>query len=150
MSASLIGSIGQALFLLSSGPFTHPGHASLRSLNGSCKEPLHACVGLAVGSLAFGRTSICAAVIYGFIHRPRPVRTTPSGLVVASLDHAVPSTWSERNSVPSTHIRCRRTAILRATATVARLRPLVRVSRMPHDFNDDPALARMSREFAAA
>ena len=78
MAASLIGSIGQALSPLSVGPFTHPGHASLRSLIGSCKEPLHACVGLAVESLAFGRTSICAAVIYGFIHRPRPVRTTPA------------------------------------------------------------------------
>jgi len=44
---------------------------------------LHACVGLVVESLAFGRASRCAADIFGFFHEPRPVRTTPFALVLS-------------------------------------------------------------------
>ena len=49
------------------------------------------------------RFQSCAAVIFGFIHEPRPVRTTPFRCV-GRLDHALPSITPERNSVPSIHI----------------------------------------------
>jgi len=58
---------------------THPGHASLRSLVDTVMAPLHACVGLAVESLALRRASSCATDIFAFIHEPRPVRTTLPG-----------------------------------------------------------------------
>jgi len=151
MSASLIGCLGQARFPSFYWVFVaHPGHASLRSLVDAVMAPLHACVGLAVESLALRRASGCAAVIFGFIHEPRPVRTTPFGLVSGGSDHAKPSTFSGRNSVPSAHIRCSKTASLRATATTARRRPLVRISRMPQDFNCDPAIVRIRSALAAA
>ena len=80
MAASLIGCLGQAHFpSLYWGLVAHPGHASLRSLVDTYVASLHACVGLAVESLALRRASRGAAAIFGFIHRPRPVRTTPSG-----------------------------------------------------------------------
>ncbi len=150
-SASLIGCLGQAHFPSSIwGVATHPGHASLRSLGDALWAPLHACVGLAVESLALRRASRCAAANFGFIHEPRPVRTTPSGFGVGLSDHAMPSTFSGRNSVPSAHMRCSRTASLRATATTARRRPLVRIKRIPHVLICDPAIVRMSSAFAAA
>ena len=81
MSASLIGCLGQAHFPSFFWVIvTHPGHASLRSLVDAVVAPLHACVGLVVESLALRRASSCAADIFGFIHKPRPVRTTPLGL----------------------------------------------------------------------
>ena len=53
MSASLIGHLGQARFPSFSWIIvTHPGHASLRSLVDDLMSSLHACVGLAVESLA--------------------------------------------------------------------------------------------------
>ena len=67
----------------------------------------------------------------------------------ASLNHLMPSTPSKRNSVLSIHIRCSRTASLRATATTARRRPFVRINRMPHDFSCDAAIVRISIAFAA-
>ncbi len=80
MAASLIGCLGQAHFpFLFWGLAAHPGHASLRSLVDAVMAPLHACVGLVVESLALRRASSGAAAIFGFIHKPRPVRTTPSG-----------------------------------------------------------------------
>lgn len=63
--------------------------------------------------------------------------------------HAAASDPS-RNSVPSTHMRCRTTAILRATATMARRRPLVFISRMPQAFRLDHLIDRMSMALAAA
>lgn len=55
-----------------------------------------------------------------------------------------------RNSVPSAHMRCRTTASLRATATMARRRPLVFISRMPQAFRLDHVIERMSMALAAA
>ena len=81
MTASLIGRLGQARFpCFFWGIVAHPGHASLRSLFYAVMAPLHAYVGLAVENLALRRASSGAAAIFGFIHRPRPVRTTPLGL----------------------------------------------------------------------
>ena len=135
MAASLIGRLGQAHFPLFLWIIvTHPGHASLRSLVDAVMAPLHACVGLVVESLALGRASRCAAAIFGFFHRPRPVRDDPVRLSRGGgSGHAVPSTPAGRNSVPSAHILCSRTANFLATATTARRRPLVRTSRMPQD-----------------
>ena len=80
-SASLIGCLGQARFPSFFWVFVaHPGHASLRSLFDAPMAPLHAYVGSVVENLALRRASRCAADIFGFIHRPRPVRTTPLGL----------------------------------------------------------------------
>ncbi len=77
-AASLIGRLGQAHFPLFLWIIvTHPGHASLRSLVDAVMAPLHACVGLVVESLVLGRASRCAAAIFGFFHRPRPVRDDP-------------------------------------------------------------------------
>ena len=64
-------------------------------------------------------------------------------------DHAATSD-PRRKSVPSAHIRWSTTAILRATATTARRRPFVFISRTPHAFRLDQAIERISMAFAAA
>jgi len=70
-AASLIGCLGQAPFpSLLWGLVAHPGHASLRSLGKAWLASLHACVGLALESLALGRASRWAAAIFGFIYYP--------------------------------------------------------------------------------
>ncbi len=60
------------------GFVAHPGHASLRSLIDAQVAPLHAYVGSVVESPAKRRASRGAAVIFGFIHEPRPVRDDPA------------------------------------------------------------------------
>lgn len=95
-----IGSFSNWVFRSSSfsffvlGPCTLPGHASLRSLVDAGMASLHACVGLAVESLALRRASSGAAAFFGFIHKPRPVRTIRSGSVGWLFDHATPATFS--------------------------------------------------------
>src|SRR5262249_30782649 len=54
------------------------------------------------------------------------------------------------NSVPSIHIRCRRTASLRATATLALRRPLRLASLMPQAFSADHFGTRVSSTLAAS
>lgn len=80
---------------------THPGHASLRSLSDDLMSSLHACVGLAVESLALGRASRCAAAIFGFFHRPRPVRDDPVqiGRWVVTSCHALHPLWTELSAI---------------------------------------------------
>jgi hypothetical protein len=69
MSVSLIGCLGQAHFPSFFWVIVaHPGHASLRSLFGAVMASLHACVGLAVESLASRRASSGAAAIFDFIY----------------------------------------------------------------------------------
>lgn len=53
-------------------------------------------------------------------------------------------------SVPSTHIRCRMTASLRATATFALRKPLRLVRRTPPAFSVDHLAMRVSRTLAAS
>ena len=56
----------------------HSSGSRFSSQSGRCRRAsLHACVGLAAVSLAKGRASRCAAAIFGFFHRPRPVRDDP-------------------------------------------------------------------------
>jgi hypothetical protein len=72
-----------------------------------------------------------------------------SGVVVRS-GHAAASCDPSRKSEPSAHMRWSTTAILRATATIARRRPLVFISRTPQAFRLDQAIERISMALAAA
>ncbi len=80
---------------------THPGHASLRSLIDDLMSSLHACVGWAVESLALGRASRCAAAIFGFFHRPRPVRDDPVqvGCWVVTSCYTLHLLWTELGTI---------------------------------------------------
>ena len=69
------------------------------------------------------------------------------------LDYAAWAATSfddQLNSVPSTHMRCRMTASLRATATLA-LRRLLRLAiRIPQDLSADHFAMRVSSTLAAS
>lgn len=65
------------------------------------------------------------------------------------LNHVSTSVAFHRKSVPSIHMRCRMTASLRASATVARRRPLARINFMAHDLSFDGLRDRVSNESAA-
>src|SRR5204862_2228752 len=56
----------------------------------------------------------------------------------------------QRNSLPSTHIRCRTTARRLATATMARRIPRRWATRTPHAFSHDHFLLWVSSECAAS
>ena len=91
-----------------------------------------------------------AADFFGFIHPV--VRVGRSGKDRGELGRSGHATASDprRKSEPSIHMRCRTTAILRATATIARRRPLVFISRTPQAFRLDQAIERISMALAAA
>src|SRR5260370_20404366 len=76
-----------------------------------------------------------------FLRSPPPVQAT-LGMAALSL--------LQRNSLPSTHIRCRTTARRLATATMARRIPRRCASRMPQAFSHDHCLLWVSRECAAS
>ena len=137
MSASLIGNRGSSWFLILVGLIDHAGHASLRSLDGPLRaEPLQACMGSGSGEPRFWSRSKRSR--HFRLHPSRRPRGTirPGSVGSFWLGHAVASDPS-RNSVPSTHMRCRTTAILRATAAMAPRRPLVFISRMLQAFRLD-------------
>lgn len=73
---------------------------------------------IGVESLAYGRAQ-SAAVIFGFIHPIVRVRTIPARSAELSSVHAAASVAPRRNSLPSTHTRCKTTANLRAMAAPA-------------------------------
>src|SRR5262249_15756998 len=80
-------------------------------------------------------------------HRPAvlsfpPVLQEPFGLVIAG--YAATSFFDQLNSVRSIHMRCRTTASLRATATVAFRSPLRLASLIPQAFSADHFGARVS------
>ena len=79
-----------------------------------------------------------AADIFGFIHPV--VRVGRSGQDrFEGCCQVMPQPPIRAGSrEPSTHMRCRTTAILRATATMARRRPLVFISRTPQAFRLRP------------
>ena len=56
----------------------------------------------------------------------------------------------QRNSLPSTHIRCRTTARRLATATMARRIPRRWATRIPQAFSHDHFLLWISSECAAS
>src|ERR1700756_2596295 len=72
----------------------------------------------------------------------------PFGLVIAL--YAATSFFDQLNSVRSIHIRCRMTASLRATATVAFRSPLRLASLMPQAFSADHFGTRVSNTPAAS
>jgi hypothetical protein len=147
-SASLVGPRGQA-------PIVDAGQSLTRVTllfavwMAHCLRAAARMCRIGVESLAFGRAR-GAADIFGFIHPIVRVRTIPAGSAELSSDHAAASLAPSRNSLPSTHMRCRTTANLRATATKARRRPLVFISRTPQAFKLDHVIERISMAFAAA
>ncbi len=142
---------GSSSFSFAIGIFVaHPGHASLRSL-------FDATWGIAARMCPIGSGEPCLETCFKWrsshfrLHpRTSSGEDDPVQIGVGRLDHAMPSTFSGRNSVPSVDMRWSRTASFRATATTARRRPLVRIKRMPHDLICDPAIVRISNAFAAA
>ena len=89
-------------------------------------------------------------------HRQRPGRDVRSRaerellLTRLSTLYAIASFADQRKSVPSTHIRCRMTASLRATATLALRMPIRLARRMPHAFSADHFCTRVSNTPAAS
>lgn len=143
--------LGSSSFCLSlRGLIVHAGHASLRSLVARFRlEPLHACMGSGSGKPRFGTRSKRSG--HNRLHPSRRPRGTirPGSESLAVLVHAAASD-PNRNSVPSIHMRWSKTAILRATATMARRLPLVFMRRTPHAFRLLHAIDRMSIALAAA
>src|SRR5260370_3662071 len=76
-----------------------------------------------------------------FLRSPPPVQAT-LGMAALSL--------LQRNSLPSTHIRCRTTARRLATATMARPIPRRCATRMPHAFSHDHLLPWVARTWPAS
>jgi hypothetical protein len=64
--------------------------------------------------------------------------------------HAVTACLPQRNSDLSTHMRCRMTASLRATATRARAMPRRFATCMPQARSEDHFVLRISSEWAAS
>src|SRR3954469_1416721 len=71
------------------------------------------------------------------------------GLMCEPWVAAGASSRHQRNSLPSAHMRCRITASLRATATVARRRPRRLAIAVPQAFSADHRVTRVSRLCAA-
>ena len=73
------------------------------------------------------------------------------GLAVIGCDHAwASSVLVHRNVDPSIHIRCRITASLRATATLARFRPRRLATSSPQRLRAEKRVTRESNTFAAS
>lgn len=100
---------------------------------------------LAVGS-ATGQVSLRTR----FTHRPcgrhrsTSRRNSLSFSVSARAAHAASATFIQRNSMPSTHMRCMTTAIRRAKAMIALFIPRCRATFMPQAFSHDLCLPRTS------
>ena len=77
----------------------------------------------------------------GFLRSPRRLQATAGTAVLSLL---------QRNSLPSTHIRCRTTARRLATATIARRIPRRWATRTPHAFSHDHFAPRVSSTCAAS
>lgn len=151
MSASLIGRLGQARFPSLVGiTFAHPGHASLRSLFDAAWGIAARMCRIGCGEPRLGTRFSMRSRHFRLDPRTSSGEDDPARFWCLALDHAMPSTFCERNSVPSAHMRWSRTASLRATVTTARRRPLVRINRIPHDLICDPAMVRISKALAAA
>src|SRR6516162_1595204 len=66
------------------------------------------------------------------------------------IRHAAFSLLLQRKLVPSIHMRWRITAILRATATLARFMPRLLATARPHRLSAEKRIVRDNREFAAS
>ena len=73
------------------------------------------------------------------------------GVAMIGCDHAwAASVLVHRNVDPLIHIRCRITASLRATATLARLRPRRLATSNPQRLSAEKRVTRESKTFAAS
>jgi len=81
--------------------------------------------------------------------RPRPCGTSPrltaDSRNFPSIDYASASLRDQRNLLPSAQMRCRTTASLRESATIARRRPRRFATATPHAFNVDQRCVRVSK-----
>jgi hypothetical protein len=93
--------------------------------------------------------SSCAVI---FTRRPGKDRTSAGAeLGVVLLRQAIlASSRVHQNSVPSTQIQCRITAILRATAMRAFLGPIRLANRVPQAFRGEKRFTLVSNTFAAS
>ena len=83
MTTSLIGHFGQVRFFSLLGIIiAHLGHASLRSLGVATWGIAARMCRIGCGEPRLETRLDGAAVIFGFFHRPRPVRTIPFRLVL--------------------------------------------------------------------
>ena len=64
--------------------------------------------------------------------------------------YAASAWFVQRNSVPSTHMRCMTTAIRRAKATIALFIPRCRATFMPQAFSHDHLVVRVNMTWAAS
>ena len=85
-------------------------------------------------------------------HRPHgnDVGSASSGGNCNSFLHPATACLPQRNSELSTHMRCRMTASLRATATRARAMPRRFATCMPQARSEDHFVLRISSEWAAS
>ena len=101
-----------------------------------------------------------SAATPGFAASPDPASrrrdlggATRSGLrseVVSSRYAAVPTSLPQRKSAPSSHMRCRTVASLRARATLARFRPRRLATSMAQRFRLEKRTVRLSMIWAAS
>jgi len=161
MSASLIGRLGSTTFRLS----TATGSMSLASScfsSESALRPFHHGIrrrGGAISStaLASDERKVQADMRTHLIHRPARDIVPPlggarvfllSGLILPA--HAAAASLVQRNSVPSTHMRCRTTANRRASATIAFFNPRRLAICIAHALSQDHFTERTSTICAAS
>jgi hypothetical protein len=161
MSASLIGGLGSSTFRLST-------MAVLISLTGSrfssesAPRPFQHGVRGGSGTifataLPFDERQVQADIRSHFIHRPvRDIFPPPGGVRVFSyrIDslgfHAAVTSRVQRNSVPSTHMRCMITANRRASATMAFFSPRCLAIFIAQALSQDHFVERTSTIWAAS
>jgi len=150
MTASLIGRFSQARVVVSVTGRSRGSRFSSQSVS-SLLDGAAARIGKTVWRARFwtrfrAQQSLTASSI------PSSTRTIqpPGVLAEVRSTHAAASFDPRRNSEPSSHMRWRMTASLRATATMARRRPFVLISLTPHAFRLDQVIERINMAFAAA
>src|SRR3954471_5804197 len=85
------------------------------------------------------------------VHRPREGRfSAEAELGPPGYATAVSASLRQRNSVPSTHMRCMTTARRRARATIAFLAPRRRATCMPQALSQDHVRVRVRSTCAAS
>src|SRR6266550_2254088 len=129
-----------------------PPHDGMRRMGGSiCRAPLPLISGRVGGHYELTppvvpvRTfSAEAEPVISLLYFPASSAAGQAAVGTAAL------ALFQRNSLPSTHIRCRTTARRLATATMARRIPRRWATRTPHAFSHDHFLLWVSSECAAS
>jgi hypothetical protein len=160
--ASLIGRLGSSAFRLSTTTVS-------TSLAGSCFSsesapgPFHHGIRRRGGTIFWAALpsdewQVQATERTHLIHRPaRDIIPPLGGARVSSLlhlilhgPHAAATSWVQRNSVPSTHMRCMITASRRASATIAFFIPRCLAIFIAQALSQDHLLVRVSMTWAAS